>query len=308
MYCSKCGSYITEEQSYCRNCGAAIRPATEQSVIPTINQQFPVRRNGFAAVGFVLGVASIGLFWFPIINVTFAPISLVFSIIALTKRNSGGKTKAIVSIVLAAIGLYISVSFNNTFFGSSNKSSSTPQSVVSVTTNEGIQVLDSTAKISDENAGVEKPSSEEESDKKAFIGTCSDMDFDEVYKNPDKYAGKNFKCVCYIFSVRQTDQNDGIKYYYLSYMFDYDKAKARVEKGISKDLSDTKEYCKDYSKTVWLLDTRNDIDPESVKLSEKTVVVIYGTFSGLADSKNILSGEKDKKVALNIKYADILAN
>lgn len=94
MYCSKCGTHISDAVDKCSACGQT--PAATEP-----------RIHNYAIVSLVLGIVSVSV---PVV----APVGLVFGIIALVQINrSGGKLQGrglaiagvIVSSVMVAVGL-----------------------------------------------------------------------------------------------------------------------------------------------------------------------------------------------------------
>ena len=86
-YCIHCGKELNDDAVYCTSCGKK-QEKPKQEV---------VEQKGNDGLGF--GIASICVFWFPI-------LSIIFGIIALVK---GTKTNRIATIVCASIGLFLSV-------------------------------------------------------------------------------------------------------------------------------------------------------------------------------------------------------
>lgn len=142
-------------------------------------------------------------------------------------------------------------------------------------------------------------------DKDAFIASCSELDYKAIARNPENYIGQNFYYMCYVSSARTSKSNQK---YYITYAFDMDKAKERIESGWSENFEDAADYCKDYDVCVWLNDGRNESDIDYVKILEKDVVLVYGTFTGMESTQNSLTGETGEEVSLDIKYAYIVSD
>lgn len=142
-------------------------------------------------------------------------------------------------------------------------------------------------------------------DKDAFIASCSELDYKSIARNPENYVGQNFYYLCYISSARTSKSNQK---YYITYAFDMDKAKDRIESGWSEKFEDAAEYCRDYDVCVWLNDDRSESDIDYVKILEKDVVLVYGTFTGMESTQNSLTGETGEEVSLDIKYAYIVSD
>lgn len=135
MYCNQCGSVIQDGKSFCPNCGVQVYPTiTQQSAYHNsahpqplvINFVQPVRRNGFAVAGLVLGIIALCLFWLPGINVILALLGMIFSVVGVVKRGVGGKGKAITGLVLSLIGLLFSFIIFAALSSSSNSNYNSP--------------------------------------------------------------------------------------------------------------------------------------------------------------------------------------
>ena len=133
MYCESCGSFISDGQAFCSNCGAPapssepapgpaaaqpvyaqpvqpVQPVFQQPVYPqqVIITQMPrerVRINGAATTGLVFGIISLVCFWIPAVGQLPAFFGLLFSIIGVAKKNAGGKGRAIAGLIMSGIAL-----------------------------------------------------------------------------------------------------------------------------------------------------------------------------------------------------------
>ena len=156
MYCESCGSFISDGEVFCSNCGSpapktaasatpAATPAPQAIVqpipqpvyqqplyqAPTYQQpvqmvqpvyqpvyQQPViitpidnrkRVNGAATAGLILGIVNVCISWLPLFNTLPAILGLVFSIVGLSKKDAGGKGRAIAGLIMSSVGLLIVV-------------------------------------------------------------------------------------------------------------------------------------------------------------------------------------------------------
>lgn len=121
MFCSQCGSEQTEMGAYCSSCGLAsdrasagmsARPPTESRpvVVPSyrpgpITHQAPTPStpgSGFSTAGIIFG--AIAFLFFPIV---LGPAGLILGAIAKSK----GEEKAIIAIVVSAVGMVVGFIF-----------------------------------------------------------------------------------------------------------------------------------------------------------------------------------------------------
>lgn len=88
-----------------------VQPIYQQPVYaqPVNAAPIPVKRsNGAATAGLVFGILTFVFCWVPFLNVfttaVLGLLGLIFSIVGLTKKNVGGKGKAIAGLILALLG------------------------------------------------------------------------------------------------------------------------------------------------------------------------------------------------------------
>lgn len=329
MYCRSCGSFIPEGQPNCPNCGTPcsqsafqqpvvqpIQQAYEQSAYrqPVENNTPPVRRNGFAVAGLILGIVALCLCWVPILDIILGFIGLAFSIFGILKKNLGGKIISFVglglSVVAVIFSLVIWISLYNLgkdidYNAVPNSTTTSVTTTVVTTTTEATQTSSTSSETSittDSTTTIDKTKEREE-----FIASCVELDYKAVARNPKDYVGQNFYVVVNVRSARTGGLFTGYQKYFVTYICDFDKAKEYMKSGVVDEWSNAAFLASDVNKTVYLLDNRKDSDPYYVKILKDDVVVVYGTFTGLQSTKNSLTGETGEEVALEIKYVDILA-
>lgn len=126
MFCTKCGTEVPNEYSYCSNCGAELTKETDipqvNNIIEpqqrqTVNTAMPlqyqsydaqqqsqgVKFNGMSIAGFILSLCA---FITDEAGILCAILGLVFSIIGLTSKNqikSRGKGFAIAGIAISGV-------------------------------------------------------------------------------------------------------------------------------------------------------------------------------------------------------------
>ena len=83
------------------------QPAYQQVVVTQLPDSRS-RINGAATAGLVFGIITACLCWLPVVNLIPAVFGLIFSIVGLSKRNAGGKGRAIAGLIMSGIGMLIS--------------------------------------------------------------------------------------------------------------------------------------------------------------------------------------------------------
>ncbi len=118
MYCSKCGTQNSPENTYCANCGAPLSPQSvpamaQYQAAPAVGR----RTSGMAIAGMVLGILSflLNFIWFiPSI------LAIIFSAIGLVQtgqgRNTGGRGMAIAGLICGIIAALIWIPIFVIFF------------------------------------------------------------------------------------------------------------------------------------------------------------------------------------------------
>lgn len=82
------------------------QPVYQQPVIITpIDNR--TRINGAATAGLIFGIINLCTSWIPLLNGIPAILGLIFSITGITKKNAGGKGRAIAGLIMSSVGLFI---------------------------------------------------------------------------------------------------------------------------------------------------------------------------------------------------------
>jgi hypothetical protein len=55
------------------------------------------------------------------------------------------------------------------------------------------------------------------------------------------------------------------------------------------------------------MDYQDKDSDEYLKILDDDIVVVYGTFNGMVDTKNYLSGENGEEIGLDIYYAELIS-
>lgn len=123
--CRKCDAPLDIGAEFCGNCGTAVdpvhhpapeHPKTSVAAQPDGEEKF----NGHATASLVLGVMAIpGAGFFPI----GVPVSIAAFTLGLLGKNSTKKKRAIIGMILGAIGLIGAIAFFAFYFKAGIKSS-----------------------------------------------------------------------------------------------------------------------------------------------------------------------------------------
>ena len=214
-----------------------------------------------------------------------------------TKSNSGIGLAIGISITVLVLVILLSSIFS--YLNKAKKAHSSNTSDASNGINGNTNTVVSTSEVTVSSTELSKDS---------FIESCTELDFKDVARNPDKYIGQNFYFICYVSSVRTGGLFSGYQRYFITYEFDLDKAQQRVEEGRSDSISDARIFCYDTDICVWMFDNRDETSPDYIKVLENDIVIVYGTFNGLTESQNSLTGETSEEVSLDVKYVELVSD
>ena len=67
------------------------------------------RINGAATAGLIFGIINLCTSWIPLLNGIPAILGLIFSIAGVSKKNAGGKGRAIAGLIMSSVGLFICI-------------------------------------------------------------------------------------------------------------------------------------------------------------------------------------------------------
>ncbi|MBQ1247326.1 MAG: hypothetical protein IIX95_04760, partial [Clostridiales bacterium] len=67
------------------------------------------RINGAANAGLIFGIINLCTSWIPLLNGIPAILGLIFSIAGVSKKNAGGKGRAIAGLIMSSVGLFICI-------------------------------------------------------------------------------------------------------------------------------------------------------------------------------------------------------
>lgn len=126
-----------------------------------------------------------------------------------------------------------------------------------------------------------------ETGKEEFIASCQEFDYKSIARNPDEYTGKNFKVNVEIFNTASGSWYSDYDTYYKAYTDD--------GSGIYFD------------HMIYLID-RQDTEADSyLKILDGDIVTIYGTFNGMTETENGITGESGEEVCIDIYYAELIS-
>lgn len=303
MKCQKCGTET--DSKFCPECGAPITQQQESTysgpIYGSSNSSYQKKKHsGLGIASFVLS------FLGPL-----AFVGIILAIIDLLKDKAKtykhGLTIAAIVIGVIMLGI-VGISSND-----SNSTTEKTSVVEEKTENDNSTIEDSEEEGSSEDESntqevVDEESVESTISKEDYIASCIDLDenYKTVARNPSDYTNQNFYFICYISDVREGGLLTGNQKYYISYAFDLDKAHEAINSGWADDLEDAVYTGMDYDKSVWLLDNRNTSDEDYVKILNDDIVKVYGTFTGMTETKNSLNGEKGEQMSLDIKYVELI--
>lgn len=123
--------------------------------------------------------------------------------------------------------------------------------------------------------------------KEEFIASCQEFDYKAIARNPDEYVGKNFKVNVEIFSTASGAWYSDYDTYYKAYTDD--------GSGIYFD------------HMIYLIDRQDKESDSYLKILDDDVVTIYGTFNGMTETENGITGESGEEVCIDIYYAELIS-
>ena len=283
-----------------QNQGRPQQTRSTQTVVQPYNKQqgkFKLPMSGMSIAAMVLSLLG-----------PLAVIAVILAIVDLAMNDTNKRHS--LSIVAICISALIFIAFLS---GGSNGNSTSNGPSTTVVTPEPSKIENTNPKTETANRKVKntppKAIEEPSMTKEQFIASCKDIDYKEMARNPEKFIGQNFKFRAYVFSAREGGFLIGYQKYYISYAYDQKKVDEMVKKGYLDSAKDdaAKFYGWDTDTCVWLLDNRDTNSKDYIKILEEDIVDVYGTFNGLQESSNALTGEKGEQVALDIKYVELIA-
>lgn len=243
-------------------------------------------------------------------------VGLILGIIDLVKgkpdKKHGLSIAAVIIGTIMLIFTFIAASGNSNYSSDtanrgaaeSVDSSAPNNSTVPATAEEVVEEPIEETPVAPEPEAISDPAIS----KDEFIASCIPFPFKDVARNPENYIGQNFSYTAYISSAREGGLFTGYQKYYITYPFNLDEAYEWIEKGYADDLEDAKYIGMNSEISVWVLDNRDSSDRDYLKVLENDIVEIYGTFTGMQETKNSLNNSRSEELSLDIKFADLISD
>jgi len=203
------------------------------------------------------------------------------------RKGCAGASSRTLSVILVCVAIYLIVliNYSNSVSDAGNlENVSTTEQQVEHATISTTQTKITTEVTTQVKATTESP----KKIRKKFKESCREVKYKDIMRNPDDYIGENIKCKVYVYEALCGGLFSGVDDYYGCYLLDEDGNK-------------------NYNRFAWILDYRDKSDKTYFKILDEDVVMVYGTFDGLKDSKNYLSGSKSEDFGLNMKYAELIS-
>lgn len=120
-----------------------------------------------------------------------------------------------------------------------------------------------------------------------FKASCQEFNYKTIARNPDDYIGQDFVLEVKIFQTINGKFYNDYDVYYKTYTND--------------------EYDMWMGDFLYVID-RQDKESESyVNVLEDDIIRVYGTFNGLVESKNSLTGTTDNDISIEMKYCELIS-
>lgn len=283
------------EQTYQSTAGNTYNYGTQQQTTQYQPNSQNQKKNGVIGVlALVFGIIGM-LSSCAVVGILPAIIGIIFGIIGIATKNRKGMS--IAGLVCGCIGVFIFViAFSLMGDSDSSNSSNVEEStqIVSEIESQSEKEIDTKEDSKEDSKQETTEKKEDKEDKKEksekairkeFIDSCEELNYKKIARNPDDYIGKNFKVNVQIFSVsEETWLTD-------SYMKAY--------------TSDEDGYY--WGDMIYIFDDQDENSSYYLKVLEDDIITVYGTFEGMEDTKNYLSGETSKDIALHMKYAKLIS-
>ena len=289
--CTKCKT--TYDGAFCPNCGT---PANQT---PPPTYPAPPQKQGNSALGILALI-------FSILGCTFF-VAIILAIIDLCKKDGRKKSLSIAALVisgiwlLGGIGNIVKKDNVNTTTIASVEESPIPTETPAPTQNPGTDSLEPSAEPQEniEDSMEMSEESTENTEEEAitpeepviseddFKASCQQFNYKTIARNPDDYIGQNF-----VVDVKISQKVNG-KWY-----SDYDI----YYKAYTNDKYDM--WLGDF---LYIID-RQDKDADNyLNVLEDDIIRVYGTFNGMSESKNVLTGTTSNDVSLDMKYCELIS-
>ena len=120
-----------------------------------------------------------------------------------------------------------------------------------------------------------------------FKASCQEFNYKTIARNPDDYIGQNFVVDVSISQTINGEWYSGYDVYYKAYTND--------------------EYDLWMGDFLYIIDCQNKDSESYLKVLEDDIIRVYGTFNGMTESKNSLTGTTNEEVALDMYYCELIS-
>lgn len=247
MRCAKCGNNF-ENVNFCPYCGYRMN-----GVSPNMNN----RNKKYSILG-VLALIFTVTFFLGFIGIILAIIDLIIN---------GKKYKKELSVISICIFSVYSI----LLFSSITKEAELGRKEVTTTATDNSE---------------DKISLDTQSEIEEFEKLCSDFNYEDYARDPEKYIGYKVKINVKIFDKSKGGFFDSYKYTY----------KAFTDDGSGYFMNDM----------IWLFDNRDSERNNYMNILEGDVVTIYGTFYGTVETQNMLNKSKGESIGFEIIHVELI--
>lgn len=246
------------------------------------------QQSGFGITGMILGILAV-LSSAIFIGGALGIMAIVFSTIGMTRKQRGHGT-AIAGLVMGivAIVIVIGIFSENETPDSESGGNSKNTEISSVKDSDGGKNNDAiNSTLEDKQENSEYSSTQESNrDEDEFKNSCKEFNYKQIARNPDDYKGQNF-----VVDVKVSQSINGKWYskydtYYKVYTND--------------------EYDWWMGDFLYIIDMRDKKSEDYTRILEDDIIRVYGTFNGLTETKNSLTGSKSDDVSLDMYYCELL--
>lgn len=123
--------------------------------------------------------------------------------------------------------------------------------------------------------------------KEDFIASCQEFNYKTIARNPDEYTGQNFVVDVKIFQTANGKWYTEYDTYYKAYTND--------------------EYDLWMGDFLYIIDCQDKDSDSYIKVLDDDIIRVYGTFNGMRESKNSISGTTNDEVSLDMYYCELLS-
>lgn len=294
MKCNKCGNEMREwfnqqtnqNMASCDNCKYDMPVFNQQ--YPQMNQM-PQKNSGLSIAALIFSISGCLCF-----------VGLILGIIDLVKKDKTHKhTLSIAAIIIAAAWIVLAMLFGGSDDPKTSTNESTPAVIeqtkedsspddISDSTETVISSTEESSQIPTNDSSTEAPNevvpemSEEE-----FKASCQEFNYKTIARNPDDYIGQNFVVDVKIFQSVNGKWYSDYDIYYKAYTND--------------------EYDFWMGDFLYIIDCQDENSDSYLKVLDDDIIRVYGTFNGMTESSNALTGTTNEEVSLDMYYCELIS-